>query len=75
MEFKQDDADASNCMRTKAKQHTETVTNICPSGQHRRFPLLLYVCSVIEKVGKDKRCSFERAREKWKTTTEEKKEA
>lgn len=65
MEFKQDDADASNCMRTKAKQHTETVTNICPSpGQYRLFPLLSYVCSVIKEVGKDKRCSFETAREK-----------
>lgn len=40
MEFKQDGADASNCRRTKAKQHTGTVTNICPSpGQYQHFPL------------------------------------
>lgn len=31
MKFKQDDADAPNYMRTRAKQQTETVTTICLS--------------------------------------------
>lgn len=51
MKFKKGDADVFNCMRTKAKQQTETVTDTFPSsGQYRCFPLLLYACSAMEKV-------------------------
>lgn len=71
MKFKQDDADVFNCMRTKAEQQTETATDTCPSsGQCQRFPLLLHVCSVMEKVEKGKRCCFETSREKKKKATE-----
>lgn len=50
---------------------TETVTDPCPSsGQFQCFHLLLYVCSIIEKVWKGKRFCFATSREKEKKATE-----